>query len=234
MSQYRIILECVRNWINSVNVSPDSVTVMDERARLAVVHALAPSLWVRLTIDVPRADRHPPLRDHSAQVFVTWSPDSDLDLAAVSQMGGIKAENHSEPVAIQVGRGRLATVDLTVPDWWDAVSARPDLRIVGRAVLGEKFDMAELRAAYPLLHQRVLIADYLEIESQWRGANYGLVALDLAVNELGKGSDVAVLFPMEPGVQDVAERDAASLALFRYWSLIGFEEFNGIMAKGLL
>lgn len=203
-------------------------------ARLAVVHGLAPSLLVRLTIEVPRADRHPAIRDHAAQVFVTWSPDSDLDPAAVSQMAGIKAENHSEPVRIEVGRGRLATVDLTAEDCWPALSARPSLRLVGHALLGERLDLRELRAAYPLLHQRVLIADHLEIDEQWRGAGYGLVALDLAVNELGKGSDVAALFPMEPGVQDLAQRDAASLALFRYWSQIGFEEFNGIMAKGLL
>ena len=45
---------------------------------------------------------------------------------------------------------------------------------------------------------------------------------------------MAALFPMKPGVQDLAERDAASLALFRYWSQIGFEEFNGIMAMALL
>lgn len=199
-----------------------------------VVHGLAPTLLVRLTIDVPRADSHPAIRDHSAKVLVRWSPDIELDLPTLSEMAGIKAENHSEEVEIQVGWGRLATVDLTVADCWEQLSQRADLRLVGHALMGERFDMAELRASYPLLHQRVLIADYLEIDPHWRGAAYGLVALDLAVNELGKGSDVAALFPMRPGVQDLAERDAASLALFRYWRQIGFEEFNGIMAKGLL
>ncbi len=206
-----------------------------------VVHGLAPTLLVRLTIDVPRADRHPAIRDHSAEVLVCWDPDQEFDLPILSEMAGIKAENHlpvigeqAETVEIQVGWGRLATVDLTAPDCWEALSQRPDLRLVGQALMGEKFDMAELQASYPLLHHRVLIADYLEIDPLWRGAGYGLVALDLAVNELGKGSDVAALFPMKPGVQDLAERDAASLALFRYWSQIGFEEFNGIMAKGLL
>lgn len=209
---------------------------MDDRSRLLVVHGLAPTLLVRLTIDVPRADSHPAIRDHRATVLVRWSPDMQVDLVTLSEMAGINGENHlpGHDVEIEVGRGRLATVDFTVADCWEQLSQRPDLRLVGHALMGEKFDMAELRAAYPLLHQRALIADYLEIDPTWRGAAYGLVALDLAVNELGKGSDVAALFPMRPGVQDLAERDAASLALFRYWRQIGFEEFNGIMAKGLL
>ena len=136
-----------------------------------VVHGLAPTLLVRLTIDVPRADRHPAIRDHSAEVLVCWDPDQEFDLPILSEMAGIRAENHlpvigeqAETVEIQVGWGRLATVDLTAPDCWEALSQRPDLRLVGQALMGEKFDMAELQASYPLLHHRVLIADYLEIK----------------------------------------------------------------------
>ena len=38
---------------------------------------------------------------------------------------------------------------------------------------------------------------------------------------------------MKPGLDDLAERDAAARALADYWGRIGFVEFNGIMAMAL-
>lgn len=213
---------------------------MNEAERLAVVRDLGWTLCVRITTEVPRTDPTPAVRDHDARILVRWSADSDVDPDTLAEMTHLGAENYLPEVAsgwgpreIDVGWASLATIDLAVEDCWAQLAQRQDLRLVGRALLGERLDLRELRAAYPGRHRWALVASMLQIDPHWRGAEYGLVALDLAVRELGRRADVAALFPMAPGVQDLTERDVASIGLFRYWARAGFEEFNGVMARSL-
>jgi hypothetical protein len=56
-----------------------------------------------------------------------------------------------------------------------------------------------------------------------------LLAAELALRELGRCVDVAALYPMRPGLEDLDERAAANRALSQYWARLGFVDFNGIM-----
>jgi hypothetical protein len=215
--------------------------MIDESARVSVVRALAATLAVRLVTEVDRQSVNRAVHDYQATVLVRWSPDQEADLDALSAMAGIDAAAHlpevgsrPEPLEFVVGRGTFATVDLAAPSCWEELSSRPDLRILGSALLGEDLDQSELRVAYPILHDRAVIAEHLEIDELWRGGDYGCTALELALAELGRDADVAALFPMAPGVQNLAARDAASIRLSRLWARAGFEEFNGVMARGLV
>ncbi len=178
---------------------------------------------------------------HDAKVRVSRSPDHgpDVDLAVLSELTGVDTENYlpelsgpiPELLTVTVGRGEFAVVDLSAPGYHEELaSLDPGFGLVGRALQGENLDQSELRAHYPIAAQRAVIVANMQIDPQWRGAAYGLLATELVLDELGRCADVAALFPMKPGLEDLAARAAAARALADYWGQIGFAEFNGIMA----
>ena len=115
----------------------------------------------------------------------------------------------------------------------DFAHAQGYVATVGKALYGESLQQKELRASYDISHGHVVIVAHMEIDPDWRGASNGLLATELVLGELGRAADAAALFPMKPGLDDFAERDASARALADYWGRIGFAEFNGIMAMPL-
>ncbi len=209
---------------------------------MSLVTAMRPTLFVTLCVDL--AQTPSPVQAYRASIAVRWSPDNgpDVDLAELSERTGIDVRNYVPEVAnalpdglvAAVGEGRFATVDLSAPDCWDGLTGYShDVSMVGEALLGEGFDQAELRAAFPVVHQRAVIVEHVEVVPEWQGAGYGLVATKLVLRELGRCADVAALYPMQPGLADLDERQASSERLARYWAQLGFARFNGIMAKSL-
>ena len=73
----------------------------------------------------------------------------------------------------------------------------------------------------------------VEIFEPWRGAELGLCATDLVIDELHTRADLAALYPMPPGLTDVDEREPAHQGLCTYWARIGFEEYDEIMVRVL-
>ncbi len=205
--------------------------------------ALAPTLFVTLRTDL-RQPGPSAVQEYSALIQIQWSPDDgpDVDLKVLSVLTDVDTETYlpeldkqlPDVLAVPVGRGRFVVADLVAPSCWQELAGRSlDLGLVGEALLGEAFDLSELRTAYDVVHERALIVDSVEIEPEWRGAGYGLRAAELGVQELGRCADLAALFPMRPGVVDLEERAAAAAGLSRYWAQLGFADYNGIMVREL-
>ncbi|MBK6762249.1 MAG: hypothetical protein IPG68_02730 [Micrococcales bacterium] len=214
----------------------------DESEELSLAMQMRPTLFVTLQTDLRQMPT--PVQPYRASLAVRWSPDDgpDVDLAELSERTGVDVRNYVPEVGnvmpdglvASVGEGRFTTVDLSAPDCWECLTGNgQDLAMVGEALLGEKFDQAELRAAFPVVHQRAVIVEHVEVVPEWRGAGYGLVAIEIVLRELGRCADVAALYPMQPGLTDLAERQEASERLTRHWGRLGFADFNGIMAKAL-
>lgn len=216
---------------------------IEEQDRSAVVGALADTLFVTLRTDL-RQTGPSAVQEYAASIQVQWSPDEgpDVDLEVLSELTDVDTEGYlpeldkqlPDVLAVPVGRGRFVVADLAVPSCWQELVGRSlDLGLVGEALLGETFDLSELRASYDVIHERALILDSVEIDPRWRGAGYGLRAAELGIQELGKCVDLAALFPMRPGVVDLEERAQAAEALTRYWARLGFVDYNGIMVREL-
>lgn len=213
-----------------------------EQARLAVVETMRRTLYVTLQTDVVQGE--PAVREYRARVQVEWSPDDgpEVDPAVLSELSGADVEGFlpevgsllPETLVIPVGTGDLVLADLNSPQCWEELAAISlDVGLVGEALLGEGFDLALLRSTVDLAHGYALIANSMEILPEWRGAEYGLLGLELAIRELGRCADVAAMYPMQPGLADLAQRSAANRALSAYWGRIGFVDFNGIMIRPL-
>lgn len=218
-----------------------------ESSRRSVVEGLRPTLFVTLRTDVRQSShgsKPGAVQEYLASVHVEWSPDDgpDVDLAALSTLAHVDAATYlpelsrllPETLIMPVGNGRLVTADLRSESCWDGLSALGlDVALVGEALLGEHFELAELTAEMELVHGRAVIVNSMEISPDWRGAEYGLLATELALRELGRCADVAALYPMQPDLADLDERAAANRALSQYWARLGFVDFNGIMALAL-
>ena len=211
------------------------------------MQALRSTLFVTLRTNLLQAaapSASPAVHDYAAYLQVQWSPDDgpDVDLAALSELAHFDAEAYfpevdrllPDTVVIPVGQGGFVAADLTAPTCWAELASRGlDLGLVGEGLLGEAFDLSALRAAYDLVHERAIIVNSMEVAPEWRGAGYGLLAIELVLAELGRSADVAALFPMQPGLTDLTERAAAGRALAEYWGRLGFVDFNGIMVRDL-
>ncbi|HQR80131.1 MAG TPA: hypothetical protein PLT68_07920 [Actinomycetota bacterium] len=213
-----------------------------EQIRLSVVRTMRRTLFVTLQTEVVQGD--PAVRDYRARVQVEWSPDNgpDVDPAGLSELAHVDVEGFlpevgsllPETLVIPVGEGNLVLAELNSAQCWEELAERSlDLGLVGEALLGEGFDLALLRSTVELVHGRALIANYMEILPEWRGAEYGLLSLELAIRELGRCADVAAMYPMRPGLADLEQRAAANRALSAYWGRMGFVDFNGIMIRPL-
>ncbi|TXH40353.1 MAG: hypothetical protein E6Q90_14125 [Actinobacteria bacterium] len=210
--------------------------------RLAVVTALRATLHVELTTSIVQPTTAAQL--YEAVVQVSWSPDDgpDVDSEALSELMRVDTDIYlpelssllPDTITADVGHGDFVAADLGAPDCLQELEdIGPGVGLVGKALYGEGLQCAELSATFELVHQRAIIAAHMQIDPPWRGAGYGLLATELVLAELGRAADVAALFPMKPGLDDLAERDAAARALADYWGRIGFVEFNGIMAMAL-
>ena len=182
-----------------------------DRQRLSLVTALKPTLFVTLHTDVVQDASPAAVQEYRAEVYVEWSPDDgpEVDLAALSALAHVDAEHFlpeignvlPETLVIPVGHGEFFAADLLSATCWPELSGRGlDVALVGEALFGEAFDLATLRSVVDLVHGRALIVNSMEIEPAWRGAGFGLLATELALGELGRGADVAALYPMKPGV----------------------------------
>ena len=81
----------------------------------------------------------------------------------------------------------------------------------------------------------VVIVDQVHVLPAWRGLRLGLIGTGLTLRELGRGSSVAVLFPMEPGTQGEEQRSASRERLTKYWGRLGFEPWTDeVMALSLI
>jgi hypothetical protein len=208
------------------------------------VRGLRPTLFVTVRTDLLQTGGESAVvQDYNAEVRVEWSPDNgpDIDLAEFSRLAKVDAERFlpvghfmPETLVVSVGNGSLVAADLQAPTCWSDLASRGlDQGLVGEALIGEGFDLTELRSAVDIVHGRALIVNSMEIAPEWRGGQYGLLATDLVIRELGRCADVAALYPMKPGVADLAERAAANRGLSDYWGRIGFVDFNGIMIRDL-
>lgn len=211
---------------------------------MSVLQALGSTLFVTLRTDVVQTQTRSATQEYSATVQVAWSPDDgpDVDLGQLAELTGVDVENYlpevdsllPDTLVVPVGHGTLVRADLTAPTCWDELSGRGlDVGLVGEALLGEAFNLAELQASFEVVQGRALIVNYMEILPEWRGARYGLLATELAIRELGRCCDVAAMYPMQPGLADLDERAAANRALSAYWAQLGFVDFNGIMVRDL-
>ncbi len=182
-----------------------------EQGRLSLVTALKPTLFVTLRTDVVQDAGPAAVQEYGATVNVEWSPDDgpEVDLAALSALAHVDAEHFlpeignvlPDTLVIPVGQGEFFWADLRSPTCWEELSGRGlDVGLVGEALFGEAFDLAKLRSVVDLDYGRALIVNSMEIEPAWRGAGFGLLATELALGELGRGADVAALYPMKPGV----------------------------------
>ena len=215
---------------------------MEGPGRLSVVTGLRSTLHVELSATLVQPSS--PAQVYSAIVQVSWSPDNgpDVDSEALSELVGVDTDLYlpelssllPDTVTVDVGHGEFVSADIGAPDCLQELAdIGPGVGLVGKALFGEGLLQKELRATFELPHEHVIIVAHMEIDPQWRGAGYGLLATELVLRELGRAADIAALFPMKPGLDDLAQRDAAARALADYWGRIGFAEFNGIMAMGL-
>lgn len=184
------------------------------------------------------------VQEYTAALNVHWSPDDgpDVNRAALSELAKVDIDAYlpeldrflPDTLAIPVGQGSFVSVDLLAPSCWTELAGRGrDLGLVGEGLLGEAFDLSELRSTLDMTHGRAVIVNYVEIAPAWRGAKYGLLAAELVIRELGRCADAAALYPMQPGLEDLGERATAAAALADYWGQIGFVDFNGIMIRDL-
>jgi hypothetical protein len=112
----------------------------------------------------------------------------------------------------------------------DAVSA--DLSEVGQALLTGFDDLMDDLGG---ISGGVVIVDQVHVAPAWRGLRMGLIGTGLAVRELGRGSSVAVLYPMEPGTREEEARVASRARLTKYWAQLGFEPWmDDVMALSLV
>lgn len=215
---------------------------MQGPSRLSVVTGLRPTLHVDLTATLVQPTSAAQV--YAAVVQVSWSPDDgpDVDPDALSELVGVDTNAYlpelssllPDTVTVDVGHGEFVSADVSSPDCLQELEdIGPGVGLVGKALYGESLQQKELRASYDISHGRVVIVAHMEIDPDWRGAGYGLLATELVLGELGRAADAAALFPMKPGLDDFAERDASARALADYWGRIGFAEFNGIMAMPL-
>jgi hypothetical protein len=213
-----------------------------EQMRLEVVRGLRPTLLVTLHTELDQDESA--VSSYDVDVDVVWSPEDgpDVEPAVLSALAGVDVDTYlpelnsllPDVLRIPVGGGDVIRADLADPACWDELAERgPDVRVVADALMGEHYDLRELRAAFPVVHERALIFNYLEIEPEWRGAGYGLIAAGLLLRELAPGADVAALFPMPRGVADLDQRAEAAAGLAQYWGRLGFAPFNGVMARAL-
>lgn len=215
---------------------------MLESSRLAVVRTMRSTLGVEVCAELTQQPA--PVVECRVRLYVRWSPDDgpDVDPTEFSRLAGVDVESYLPEVGnglpdvltVTVGSGMFYAVDLEAPDCWKDLAARSlDLGLVGEALLGEKFDEAELRTRFEIVHERAIIVANVEVLPQWQGGSYGLLATEVVLRELGRSADVAALYPMKPGLADLSERAAAAAGLAQYWGRIGFTDFNGIMARAL-
>lgn len=215
-------------------------TVDAEDLRLSVVRTLRDTVYARLTTDIEQGDSG--VHDYTVSVEVRWSPDDgpDVDLPELSLLSHVDAElylpelNKSLPdtLSIPVGEGSLVVADLSDSQCLHELCRRSmDLGLVGQALWGVDHDLRPLTDTYALNGSRVLIANSMQIHPQWRGAGYGLLAMALIIERLRPGVALAALYPMQPGLTDLAARAASNRQLTHYWAKIGFEDFDGIMVR---
>jgi GNAT superfamily N-acetyltransferase len=211
-------------------------------ARLEVVRALRPTLLVTLHTELDQDETA--VSHYDVDVDVVWSPDEgpEVNGDVLSALAGVDVHTYLPEVdaflpdvlRIPVGGGDVIRADLAAPSCYDELAdLGPDVQVVANALLGEDDDLRELHAAFPLVHKRALILNYIEVEPEWRGAGYGLLAAGLVLRELSAGVDVAALFPMPRGVTDLEVRAAAAQGLGEYWGRLGFVAFNGIRARAM-
>jgi hypothetical protein len=137
-------------------------------------------------------------------------------------------------VELRVGYGTFTVV----ASWdgqpsFDALDAESgDLATVGEALLAGYEDlMDDLGGADP----GVVIVDQVHIQPAWRSLRLGLIGTGLTVRELGRGASMAVLYPMEPGIDEEDRRAASRERLTRYWGRLGFEPWTDeVMALSLI
>lgn len=216
--------------------------VRQQSLRRSVVTALKPTLFVSLSTDV--GQRASSVQPYQATVKVRWSPDDgpDVDPDELSKMAHVQIQTYlpelfkflPEALAVTVGSGRFAVMDLSAPECLgDMVGQGLDLGLVAQVLRGEDASLTPLRSEFPGARERILIADYLQIDPGWRGAGYGVLAMNLVVGALRELVDVAALYPMGPGLTDFAAREASHAALSRYWANSGFRPFDSIMVRDL-
>ena len=216
--------------------------VQQQSLRMSVVTALKPTLFVTLSTDVRQKSCS--VRPYTASVKVRWSPDDgpDVDTDELSAMAHVQIQTYlpelfkflPETLAITVGSGRFAIADLAAPECpQDLLANGMDLGLVGHVLLGQDGDLAPLRSGFPGARERILIADYLEINPDWRGAEYGVLAMNLVVEAMAELVDLAALYPMGAGLTDFGQREASHEALSRYWARAGYRRFDSIMVRDL-
>ena len=207
-----------------------------------MLEALRPTMFVTLQTDV--GQQPAAVREYSARVQVEWSADQgpDVDLDELSQLAKVAAEVlvpelgsiHPTTLVVPVGHGGFVLAELDSPGCWHDLAAKgQDLGLVGESLRGEASDLSPLRTTVDLVYGRALIVNSMEIDPGWRGARYGLLAIELGMRELGRFADVAALYPMRPGLTDLEERAAANRGLAQYWAHLGFVDYNGIMILDL-
>lgn len=134
---------------------------------------------------------------------------------------------------------RAGYATFTVVASWDGASSfealdaeSGDLAAVGEALLtGFEDLMDDLGGIDP----GVVIVDQVHVLPAWRGLGLGLIGTGLTLRELGRGSSVAVLFPMEPGTEGEEQRSASRERLTKYWGRLGFEPWaDEVMALSLI
>lgn len=216
--------------------------VQQQSLRMSVVTALKPTLFVTLSTDLRQTVSS--VQPYVASVKVRWSPDDgpDVDTDELSTMAHVQIQTYlpelfkflPETLAIPVGSGRFATADLAAPECaQDLLAHGMDLGLVGHVLRGDDGDLAPLRSAFPGARDRVLIADYLQIDDDWRGSGYGVLAMNLILGAMRELVDLAALYPMGPGLTDFAERQASHDALSVYWAKAGYRPFDSIMVRDL-
>lgn len=216
--------------------------VQQQSLRMSVVTALKPSLFVTLSTDV-RQDASS-VHMYVATVKVRWSPDDgpDVDTDELSEMAHVQIQTYlpelfkflPETMAIPVGSGRFALADLAAPTCTqDLVAHGMDLGLVAAVLRGDDGDLMPLRETFPGARDRILIADFLEIHNDWRGAGYGLLAMELVLGAMRELVDVAALYPMGHGLTGLEQREASHEALSAYWAQAGYVTFDSIMVRDL-
>jgi hypothetical protein len=216
--------------------------VQQQSLRSAVAAALKPTLF--LTVSTEVRQQRSSVQPYNVAVKVRWSPDDgpDVDTDELSAMAHVQIQTYlpelfkflPETLSIPVGSGRFALADLAAPTCvQDLVANGMDLGLVAHVLRGEAGDLQPLHKAYPGARERVLIADFLEIDSEWRGAGYGVLAMQLLLGAFRELVDVAALYPMGPGLTDFEERESSHAALSVLWARAGYMPFDSIMVQDL-
>ncbi len=209
---------------------------------MAVVTALKPTLFVTLSTDIRQ--KTSAVQPMSVTVNVRWSPDDGpaVDTDELSAMAHVQIQTYlpelfkflPETLSISVGAGRFALADLSAPTCvQDLVANGMDLGLVAQVLRGDAGDLGPLHAAFPGARERVLIADFLGIDAEWRGAGYGVLAMELVLGAFRELVDIAALYPMGPGLTDFAQREASHAQLTAVWARAGFAPFDSIMVRDL-